>query len=270
MRAMQRLNAKVTGPDGATVIVFAHGFGCDQNMWRLVAPAFEQDFCVVTFDHVGAGGSDLGAYDPQTYSSLGGYAADVIDLVDELDLGPVVFVGHSVSSMIGVLAAVERPDLFDRLVLVGPSARYIDDGDYVGGFSAADIDELLESMDSNYLGWSHGMAPAIMGNSDRPELADELDQSFCRTDPDIARRFAEVTFRSDNRDDLAKVSAPTLVLQCREDVIAPMSAGEYVRDRLPDATFLVLDAVGHCPHLSAPAATTDAIATFLGARVLGA
>lgn len=263
MRATVRLNAKVSGPAGAPTMVFAHGFGCDQNMWRLVAPAFEDDFRVVVFDHAGAGGSDATAYDPQRHSALDGYASDVVELIEDLDADQVIFVGHSVSSMIGVLAAVERPELFSKLVLVGPSARYIDDGDYVGGFSAADIDELLDSMDSNYLGWAHGMAPVIMANTDQPELAGELTESFCRTDPQIARRFAEVTFRSDNRSDLAKVTAPTLVLQCRDDVIAPMSVGEYVRDQLPDSTFVVLDAVGHCPHLSAPGPTIDAIGAFV-------
>ncbi|AWB93971.1 alpha/beta hydrolase [Aeromicrobium chenweiae] len=244
-------------------MLFAHGFGCDQNMWRLVAPAFEQDFRVVTFDLVGAGGSDLASYDPEKYATLSGYAADVIDLIDELDQGPVIFVGHSVSSIIGVLAAVERPELFDRLVLVGPSARYIDDEGYVGGFSAADIDDLLESLESNYLGWSHAITPVIMSNPERPGLTQELDESFCRTDPDIARRFASVTFRSDNRDDLPKVITPTLVLQSREDAIAPQSAGEYVRDHVPDSTYVVLDSVGHCPHLSEPDQTIAAIADFV-------
>jgi sigma-B regulation protein RsbQ len=246
-------------------MVFAHGFGCDQHMWRLLAPRFEDRFQVVTFDHVGSGRSDPGAYEPHKYASLAGYAADVVELLDELDLGPVVFVGHSVSSMIGVLASIDRPDLFESLVLVGPSARYIDDGDYIGGFSAADIDELLDSMGSNYLGWSHAIAPAIMGNTDQPELAAELDESFCRADPVIARQFAAVTFRSDNRDDLAKVTVPTLVLQCRDDVIAPLTAGEHVRDHVPDATFVLLDATGHCPHLSAPDATAGAIDDFVGA-----
>jgi sigma-B regulation protein RsbQ len=265
MQVMARHNVAVSGADGAPVIVFAHGFGCDQNMWRLVVPAFEADFQVVVFDHVGAGGSDLTAYDPEKYASLDGYASDVIELVEHLDRGPVTFVGHSVSTMIGVLASIERPELFDRLVLVGPSARYIDDGDYVGGFSAADIDELLESMDSNYLGWSHAIAPAIMGNEEQPALAAELDESFCRTDPDIARRFAAATFLADNRDDLPRVSVPTLVLQCRNDAIAPLSAGEYVRDHVPGATFVQLDASGHCPHLSAPAETAAAIGEFVRA-----
>lgn len=251
--------------DGAPAIVFAHGFGCDQNMWRLVAPRFEDRFQVVTFDFVGAGRSDVSAYDATRYATLDGYAADVVELLDDLALGPVVFVGHSVSSMIAVLASIDRPDLFDRLVLVGPSARYIDDGDYIGGFSASDIDELLESMGSNYLGWSHAITPAIMGNDDRPELAAELDESFCRADPDIARQFAQVTFRSDNRDDLPKVTVPTLVLQCRNDVIAPTTAGEHVRDHVCDAKYVLLDAQGHCPHLSAPEATTTAIDDFVDA-----
>ncbi|MET1038894.1 MAG: alpha/beta hydrolase [Aeromicrobium sp.] len=265
MQVTSRHNVSVSGADGAPVIVFAHGFGCDQNMWRRVVPAFEDDFQVVVFDYVGAGGSDLSAYDPDKYSSLAGYAADVVELVEQLDRGPVTFVGHSVSTMIGVLASIDRPELFERLVLIGPSARYIDDGDYVGGFSAGDIDELLDSMDSNYLGWSHAITPVIMGHADQPELAAELDESFCRTDPEIARRFAEVTFRSDNRADLPRVTVPTMVLQCRHDAIAPLSAGEYVRDHVPGARFVQLDASGHCPHLSAPDETAAAIGAFVRA-----
>ncbi|MCW2840815.1 MAG: alpha/beta hydrolase [Aeromicrobium sp.] len=265
MQVLARHNVAVSGVEGAPVIVFAHGFGCDQNMWRLVVPAFEADFQVVVFDYVGAGGSDLAAYDRDKYASLAGYASDVIEIVEHLDRAPVTFVGHSVSTMIGVLASIERPELFDRLVLLGPSARYIDDGDYVGGFSSADIDELLESMDSNYLGWSHAIAPAIMGNEEQPALAAELDESFCRTDPDIARRFAAATFLADNRADLPRVSVPTLVLQCRNDAIAPLSAGQYVRDHVPGATFGQLDASGHCPHLSAPAETAAAIGEFVRA-----
>lgn len=263
MRATARHHVRLSGVEGARAIVFAHGFGCDQNVWQQITPAFEHDFRVVTFDYVGAGSAGAAAYDAERYASLDGYAADVLELVAELDLGPVIFVGHSVSAMIGVLAAIERPELFDRLVLVGPSARYIDDGDYIGGFSATDIDELLDSLESNYLGWSHAMAPVIMANEGRPALADDLEQSFCRTDPAIALQFAEVTFRADNRADLPKVCAPTLVLQCRQDAIAPLTAGEYVRDHLPDATFVVLDAVGHCPHLSAPGPTVEAIGAFI-------
>jgi sigma-B regulation protein RsbQ len=261
----RRHNVTVTGqPDGQPML-FAHGFGCDQHMWRFVAPRFADRFRVVTFDHVGAGGSDLTAYDIERYSTLDGYARDVVEICRDLGLRDVVYVGHSVSAMIGILAARQAPDLFARLVLVGPSPRYVDDLDdgYLGGFSEEDIAGLLESLESNYLGWSGAMAPVIMGNPDVPELGAELTESFCRTDPAIARRFARVTFLSDNRADLAEVTVPTLVLQCTQDVIAPMSVGEYVVEHMPDASLVVLDATGHCPNLSAPDATTAAIDAFV-------
>ena len=244
-------------------MLFAHGFGCDQNMWRYVAPAFEDEYRVVVFDHVGAGRSDLSAYDRLKYSSLDGYAADILELCRELELDDVIFVGHSVSAMMGILAAAAEPDRFQRLVLVGPSPRYLNDDGYVGGFGREDIDGLLESLESNYLGWSGAMAPTIMGNLDRPELAEELTNSFCRTDPAIAKHFARVTFLSDNRADLGRVDIPTLVLQTREDVIAPIEVGEYVERALPQGELVVLDATGHCPNLSAPEQTIAAIKAFL-------
>ena len=246
-------------------MVFAHGFGCDSNMWRHVAPHYEDRFKVVTFDHVGHGSSSPDAYDPERYSTLEGYAADVIELCDALELTNVIFVGHSVSAMIGALATIQRPDLFDKLVMVGPSPRYIDDAGYVGGFAEGDILEMLDSLDSNYLGWSSTMAPVIVGNADRPQLGAELTASFCRTDPVVAKQFARVTFLSDSRDDLANVTVPTLVLQCSNDVIAPVAVGEWVHDHLPVSTYRLLDATGHCPNLSAPEATVDAIDEFVGA-----
>ncbi len=252
MNILQRNNVKISGPEDRQAIVFAHGFGCDQNMWRFVAPAFADDYRVVLFDHVGAGGSDLSAYHPSRYDSLQGYARDVLEICRELGAKDAVFVGHSVSAMIGVLAAVEEPSIFESLVLVGPSPRYINDGDYVGGFGQEDIDGLLESLDSNYLGWSSAMAPVIMGNSDRPELGSELTNSFCRTNPEIARHFARVTFSSDNRADLPRVTARALVLQCSEDVIAPQHVGEYVHRQIPGSTLVLMKATGHCPNLSAP------------------
>jgi sigma-B regulation protein RsbQ len=261
---IDRLNVKVSGRETGPPMLFAHGFGCDQHMWRHVAPRFEADFRVVLFDLVGSGGSDVSAYDEQRYSSLDGYAADVLALCRELDLREAIFVGHSVSAMIGVLAAIEEPDRFAQLVLVGPSPRYINDVGYIGGFEADDITELLESLESNYLGWSTAMAPVIMSNADRPELADELEASFCRTDPDIAKQFARVTFLSDNRRDLPRVAVPTLVLQCTNDAIAPVEVGEFVRRNIPGSTLVLLDATGHCPHLSAPDQTADAIAAFVG------
>ena len=257
-----RNNVKVSGPPDGRPMLFAHGFGCDQHMWRFVAPAFEADHRVVLFDYVGAGGSELSAYDPERYGTLDGYVQDVLDICDELALEDAIFVGHSVSAMIGVLAAKRAPGRIGKLVLVGPSPRYIDDEGYTGGFTRGDIDELLESLDANFLGWSSVMAPAIVGNPDRPELGEELTTSFCRTDPDIAARFARVTFMSDNRADLAHISIPTLVLQCRDDAIAPRAVGEYVHQAIPGSTFVELDATGHCPNLSAPDETIAAIRHF--------
>ena len=232
-------------------------------MWRYVAPAFESDFRTILFDHIGAGASDITAYHPAKYASLDGYADDVVALCLELGVTAGVFVGHSVSAMIGVLAAKKEPELFDQLVLVGPSPRYIDDGDYVGGFSETQINELLDFLDNNYMGWSEAMAPAIMGNSDRPELGAELTNSFCRTDPEIAKAFARATFLSDNRADLKDVSARTLVLQCSNDIIAPVSVGEFVHRSLPNSEFVLMKATGHCPNLSAPEETIAAIRAFV-------
>jgi sigma-B regulation protein RsbQ len=260
---LARNNVTVGGNPAGRTMIFAHGFGCDKNMWRFVLPNFEDRYRTVVFDYVGAGGSDLGAYDPERYGTLDGYARDVLEICEALDLSDVVFVGHSVSSMIGVLAAATAPDRFGALVLIGPSPRYIDDGDYVGGFTEADIEGLLASLDSNYLGWSAAMAPVIVGNADRPELGAELTASFCRTDPEIQKRFARVTFLSDNRADLGRVTVPALVLQCSDDAIAPDVVGEYVHRHVAGSRLVKLQASGHCPNLSAPQETTAAIAAFL-------
>ena len=257
-----RNNVKIAGR-GTRSMVFAHGFGCDQNMWRFVAPAFEETFRTVLFDNVGAGGSDLGAFSSEKYSSLQGYANDLVEIGRALDVKDGVFVGHSVSAMIGVLAAKQAPELFESLVLVGPSPRYIDEDGYTGGFSADQIEELLDFLDSNHMGWSAAMAPTIMGNPGRPELGEELTNSFCRTDPEIAKHFARTTFMSDNREDLAGLQTRALVLQCKEDVIAPISVGEYVHDKLPNSKLVILDATGHCPNLSAPGAVVGAIKDFV-------
>jgi len=262
MSVLVRNNVKVAGR-GSRSMVFAHGFGCDQNMWRFVAPAFEKSFRTVIFDNVGAGGSDLNAFSYEKYSSLHGYANDLIEIGRELNVEAGVFVGHSVSAMIGILAAKQAPDLFESLVLVGPSPRYIDDEDYTGGFSIGQIEELLEFLDSNHMGWSAAMAPVIMGNPQQPELSQELTNSFCRTDPQIAKHFARTTFMSDNRDDLIGVTTRALVLQCKEDVIAPISVGEYVHGKLGNSKLVILDATGHCPNLSAPDAVIKAIEDFV-------
>lgn len=265
MDVLQRHNITLGGRADGQPMLFAHGFGCDQQMWRFVEPAFADTHRTVVFDHVGAGHADPDAWDPQRYASLDGYADDVLAICRELDLTDVVFVGHSVSAMIGVLAAAREPDRFAALALVGPSPRYIDDEGYRGGFSRADIEELLDAMDSNYLGWSSQMAPVIMGNPDRPALGEELTESFCRTDPEIARQFARTTFLSDNRADLSRVTVPTLVLQCSNDVIAPEEVGRYVADAIPGAAYTQLQATGHCPNLSAPEETVEAIRAFLAA-----
>jgi sigma-B regulation protein RsbQ len=259
----RRNNVRISGNPAGRPIVFAHGFGCSQEVWRGVLPQFESDYKVVAFDHVGAGGSDVAAYDPGKYDSLTGYADDLLDILASEDLRDVVYVGHSVSSMIGVLAANRDPSRFGALALVGPSARYINDGDYLGGFEQADIDGLLDSLDANYFGWSSIMAPVIMGNADRPELGEELATSFCAVDPKIASQFARVTFLSDNRRDLAEVSVPTLVLQCTDDVIAPLSVGQYVHDHIRGSTFHLLSATGHCPNVSSPREVAEAIRAYL-------
>ncbi|MFD4689304.1 alpha/beta fold hydrolase [Streptomyces sp. NPDC058463] len=261
----RRNNITVTGRVDGPVLLLAHGFGCDQNMWRLVLPLLAGDYRLVLFDYVGSGRSDPSAWSEERYSSLEGYASDVLDVCEELDLRDVIFVGHSVSAMVGVLAAARAPQRFSRLVMVAPSPRYIDEDGYRGGFSADDIGELLESLESNYLGWSAAMAPVIMGNPDRPELGQELSTSFCATDPDMARVFARTTFLSDSRADLKTVTVPTLVLECRQDVIAPREVGAYINDAIPGSRLVTLEATGHCPQLSAPQATAVAITDFIGA-----
>jgi sigma-B regulation protein RsbQ len=262
MSVQLRNNVSVVG-DGPATMVFTHGFGCDQNMWRLLAPTFAERFRVVLLDLVGSGGSDISAYDYRKYDSLHGYASDMVEVVQEFGKGPVVFVGHSVSAMIGALADIKAPELFAAHIMIGPSPCYINDGDYVGGFTRQDIDSLLETLESNYLGWSSTMAPAIMGAPGQPELSEELTNSFCRTDPDIAKQFARVTFLSDNRSDIGRLTHPALILQCTDDIIAPVQVGDYLHRTLPHSTLRLIENVGHCPHLSEPHASIDAMKEFL-------
>jgi len=244
-------------------MLLAHGFGCDQHMWRFVIPEFEKDYQIVAFDYVGHGHSDRMAYNKDRYASLQGYAQDVLDVCDELALKNVIFVGHSVSSMVGLLAAIERPHLFNRFIMIGPSPCYINNGGYTGGFARADIEGLIQTMEKNYIGWANFLAPDIMGNAERPLLAEELAESFCSTDPVVARQFAEVTFFSDNRDDLYKISVPSLILQCSNDMIAPDVVGEYLSEHLPGSTLYKMEATGHCPHMSAPDETVRLIKKYL-------
>ncbi len=264
-----KLNAAVRGPSDAPPMVFVHGFGCGQEMWRHVAPEFEDDHRVVVFDLPGSGNADESAYDSVRHDSLDGYRDDVVALLDELALGPVTLVGHSVASMISVLAQRARPELVDRLVLVAPSARYLDDGDYVGGFREADIEDLLQLMSRNHLGWQDPLSSLVAG-ADQTEVKDELERSFCRTRPEVAEQFASVTFRGDNRADLAHVTAPTLVLQSEVDSVAPMSAGRFVEAQIPDSTLEVIPTHGHCPQLTAPGETVAAMRRFLTAAAASA
>jgi len=258
----KRNNVMISG-EGARSILFSHGFGCDQHMWTEVARTFERDFRVILFDHVGAGRSDLTAYNSAKYATLQGYADDVVEIGRELGLADAIFVGHSVSAMIGALASVKAPGIFSELVMVGPSPCYIDSDDYTGGFSRDQVLELLDFLADNHLGWSAAMAPAIMGNADRPELSTTLENSFCATDPEIAREFAKVTFLSDNRADLSSIVARTLILQCRDDIIATQCVGEYVHEHIPNSQFRLLNATGHCPNLSAPDEVAAAIREFV-------
>lgn len=264
-KVVSRNNVKTWGT-GSRVMLFAHGFGCDQNMWRFVTPAFENDYKIVVFDYVGAGKSDLSAYNGQRYADLNGYAQDVLEICEALELRDAIFVGHSVSSMVGVLAALKKPQYFSQLILVGPSPRYINDDGYVGGFERKDIEELLDTMDKNYIGWANFLAPSIMKNPERPELSQELTESFCSTDPRIARQFAMATFLSDNRQDLPKVTIPSLILQCSDDLIAPLEVGDYLHANLKGSTLKVLNATGHCPHMSHPEETITVIQEYLEER----
>jgi len=258
-----RRNNVITKGKGKSVMMFAHGFGCDQNMWRYVTPAFENSHRIVLFDHVGAGASDLKAYSREKYNSLEGYADDIIEIARELELTDIIFVGHSVSALMGIIAARKAPEIFKSLILVGPSPSYINEGDYVGGFTRSQIDELLVSLDQNHLGWSMAMAPVIMGNPERKELGEELANSFCRTDPEIAKHFARTTFLTDKRSILPDSTIPSLILQCSHDVIAPVEVGEYMHRNMPNSKLIVMKATGHCPNLSAPDETIAVMRDYL-------
>ncbi len=257
-----RNNVNIFG-NGSQPIMFAHGFGCDQNMWRFITPEFENNYKIILFDYVGSGKSDISAYNAERYATLQGYSKDILEICEELDLLDIIFVGHSVSSMIGMLAAIEQPKYFSKLIMVGPSPCYINDDDYFGGFTRKDIEGLLDMMDKNYIGWANLMAPNIMGNSDRPLLGKELEESFCSTDPVIARRFAEATFFSNSRKDLKYNKTESLVLQCSEDMIAPLEVGRYLEKNLPNSTLKIMKATGHCPHLSHPEEVIELMMSFL-------
>jgi len=263
MDILKRNNVKVFGK-GDRTMVLAHGYGCDQNVWTDMLAEFAKDYRIVTFDFVGAGESDLSAYTAERYGTLNGYVQDLLEIYEALDLKDTILVAHSVSSMIGLLAGISRPELFRNIIFVGPSPRYLNDQNYHGGFERNELEELFEMMDNNYLGWSRALAPNIMGNKERPELGARLTNSFCATDPEIAKQFARVTFLSDNREDLPKLTVPSLTLQCTNDIIAPMSIGHYMHENMSQNTLVIMEATGHCPHMSAVKETVNAIRTYLG------
>lgn len=262
MDARIRNNVKVIG-QGKQTMVLVHGFGCDQNIWRYITAGLEANYQLVLIDQVGVGNSELSAYQPDKYATLNGYAADIVEVCHTLGLQDVILVGHSVGAMISVLSAIQEPDLFSKLILIGPSPCYINDHDYFGGFERADIEAMLDMLNKDFRDWANTFAPLIMGNPECPSLAQELIESFCRADNAIARDFARVTFLSDNRQDLPKVPTKTLILQCSSDMIAPAEVGAFVHQSIPDSTLITLRATGHCPHLSAPIETLAAIGTFL-------
>lgn len=262
---IQRNSVRSFG-QGQQAMIFAHGFGCDQHMWRFITPAFEKDYRIILFDYVGAGKSDIASYYPERYASLQGYALDVLEICEALQLRDAVFVGHSVSSMIGLLAGVEKPEYFSDIIMVGPSPCYINENGYIGGFERPDIEGLIETMEKNYIGWANVLAPNIMGRKDKPELAQELTDSFCSTDPVIANQFAKATFFSDNRKDLAKLQVPSLILQCSDDIIAPLEVGNFLHQQLRLSTLRVMKATGHCPHMSEPEETITLIKEYLNRK----
>lgn len=263
MNPLKKNNAKLFGASGKTTLVFAHGYGCDQSMWRLVVPDFEADYQILTFDHVGSGGSDEASYDFDKYNNLSGYATDIIELLEYCQLTKVVFVGHSVSAIIGALVAIKRPDLMGKLIMIGPSPCYINKGDYFGGFDEKDIHEMIDTLESNYLGWSSYITPVIVGRPDKPEFADELNKSFCTNNPEIAKHFAKVTFMGDNRADLSKVTVDTLIVQTSPDIIAPERVGKYVHEQIVGSDYHLIESAGHCPHLTAPEKTIRIIKDFI-------
>ncbi len=258
-----RNNVKISGA-GIQPILFAPGFGCDQTVWKFVAEAFEEDYKVILFDYVGLGNSDISSFDPMKYNKLSGYVQDLLDVCEALNLKDVIFVGHSVSSMIGMLASIQRPEYFSQLVMIGPSPCYLNyPPDYFGGFEEKDLIGLIDLMDKNYIGWANFFSTILMSTSAREDVTKDLEERFCSTDPVVARAFAEASFFSDNREDLPKALIPSLILQCSEDTIAPTEVGQYLNQHLPNSTLVYMNAVGHCPHMSNPEETVQCIKEFI-------
>lgn len=262
-RIIARNNVKIFG-EGEQTLLLAHGFGCDQNMWRFVKSDLGKKYRLVLFDYVGSGKSDLASFSSEKYSALDGYAENIIDVCRALNLEKVTIVGHSVSSMIGLIASIDSPQYFANMVMICPSPCFLNfPPNYFGGFERKDLEELIDLMDKNYIGWANYLAPLVMGSNNSPELIGEMSGSFCSTDPIIARVFAEATFFSDHRDILPKAKHPALVLQSRVDALASPSVGEYVQNNLPNSKMEIIDAEGHCLHMTCPEKIVQQIIDFV-------
>ena len=262
MSATARNNVRWSRSEGPPLI-FAHGYGCDQAMWRHIEPCFEGSHRTILYDLTGCGKSEVSAYDFERHATLEGHADDLLEICRELGVNGATVVSHSVGCTIATLASLRAPDIISKMIMVCPSPSFINEGSYVGGFTRADIDELLEFLDSNFLGWSRHMAPVLMGAPERPELAEELRNSFCQTDPEVAKHFAAVTFLADHREEFARLQSPALIVQCSRDTLAPVGVGEWLHRAIKGSKLAIIDASGHCPHLSAPEMTLAAIAPFL-------
>ncbi|MEW6491595.1 MAG: alpha/beta hydrolase [Cyanobacteriota bacterium] len=259
---MQRNNVQVLG-DGPQTIIFAHGFGSDQMAWRHQVATFASDFRIILFDHVGAGKSDFSAYSPRRYSSIYSYADDLLDLCAELKLTKSILVGHSVSGMVSLLAALVEPDCFSQLIFISASPRYLNDVGYYGGFEQSDLDALYEAMSTNYYAWASGFAPIAMATQDKPELAKEFANTLAAIRPDIAQAVSRVIFQSDHRAELPRLKIPTVILQASDDIAVPPEVGQYMANVIPHSKLIKINAKGHLPHLSAPDVVTSAIAECL-------
>lgn len=259
-----RNNVKVSG-HGKRTMIFAPGFGCDQQMWRFVAPAFEEDYRVVLFDYVGSGKSDYEAYSSDKYRDLNGYADDILEICSALGATEVTLVGHSVGSIIGMLASIKKPSIIKNIIMVAPSPCYLNDPpEYFGGFEKEDLEGLIQMMELNFIGWANYLAQLVMKNPERPELSEELEESFCSTDPTVAREFAIATFFSDYRSHLSAIKIPALILQCSDDTIAPVEVGNYMKQQMPHSELKQMKATGHCPHMSHPEETIQLMNEYFG------
>ncbi len=262
MRSLRKNNVSISG-SGSKTLVFVHGYGCDQSMWRFVAPQFELSHRVVLYDLTGMGQSDLSEYDFKAYRTLQRHADDLTAILEDLEVSDGVLIGHSVGATIACLAALKCPERISALALVAPSPSFMNDAAYTGGFDREALEGLVNLMDENFLGWTSRVTPTIAGEDRAGETAAELTQSFCRTDPAIAKHFGRITFLADHRADMKRVEAPAAIIQCTDDALAPVDVGVWLSENMKRGTLKFIEATGHCPHMTEPAKTTEAIREFL-------